>query len=128
MTNQNYHQFKHDQGKPLSAIIMQDFPNAYAAISDVATFGANKYARSSWINVPDALTRYSDAMMRHLNAHHQGHTLDGETGLTHLAHFAWNALAVLELTAKAEKLPVQHDLDPSPYPNIEDDLTASDGA
>ncbi len=48
--------------------------------------------------------RYTDAMMRHLLAMDvDPDGLDPETGLPHLAHIAWNALAVLELQARRKE-------------------------
>ena len=45
-----------------------------------------------------------DAMMRHLLAMDvDPDGLDPETGLPHLAHIAWNALAVLELQARRKE-------------------------
>lgn len=88
---------KHDGGKPLAAIPYQDFPHALSAVVDVATFGAAKYARSSWKSVPNAAQRYADAMHRHMLAQARGERLDPESGLPHCAHIAWNALALAEL-------------------------------
>ena len=90
---------KYDNGKVLASIIIDDFPRALNAVAQIATYGANKYARSSWTTVPDAETRYRDAMVRHQLAFStEGlYSIDEESGLLHLAHFAWNALAILEL-------------------------------
>lgn len=88
---------KYDSGKPIAAVLYQDFPHAISAVVDVATFGAKKYARSSWRTVPDAAQRYADAMHRHMLAHARGERLDPDSGLPHCAHIAWNALALAEL-------------------------------
>jgi hypothetical protein len=88
---------KYDSGKPIAAVLYQDFPQALSAVVDVATFGAKKYARSSWRTVPDAAQRYADAMHRHMLAHARGERLDPDSGLPHCAHIAWNALALAEL-------------------------------
>lgn len=48
--------------------------------------------------------RYLDALVRHLLAMVvDPDGLDPETGLPHLAHVAWNALAVLELQARRKE-------------------------
>lgn len=96
---------KHDGGKPLAAIPYQDFPHAMTAVVDVATFGAAKYARSSWKSVPNAAQRYADAMHRHMLAQARGERLDPESGLPHCAHIAWNALALAELELAAPSVP-----------------------
>lgn len=87
---------KDDGGKALAAILYEDFPHAMQAVIEVASFGARKYARSNWLQVPDALQRYKDALHRHLLAS-QLEPADSESGLPHAAHAAWNVLAVLEL-------------------------------
>ena len=63
----------------------------------VGTFGANKYRDDGWLTVPGGHGRYTDAMLRHHFADAGGEELDGESGMLHAAHRAWNALAVLEL-------------------------------
>ncbi len=55
-------------------------------IIKVLEFGAKKYAPNNWQLVPDAQTRYYDAMMRHIHAWRGGERSDPETGLHHLAH------------------------------------------
>lgn len=84
---------KHDDGKTRMDLLL-DFSNALTAVGEVATMGAGKYEAHSWKTVPDAETRYIAAAMRHLFSN-EG--IDVESGLPHLAHAAWNLLAVLEL-------------------------------
>lgn len=88
---------KYDGGKIIAGVILEDFPNAITGVCEVATFGANKYKRSSWQSVPNAIQRYTDAMMRHQLAKGRGETVDPESGLPHSFHIAWNALAIIEL-------------------------------
>lgn len=52
----------------------------------VLEFGAKKYAPNNWQLVPDAQTRYYDAMQRHIHAWRGGERNDPETELHHLAH------------------------------------------
>lgn len=47
--------------------------------------------------MPRSLARYRDAGDRHRLAGELEHT-DPESGLLHLAHEAWNVLALLEIT------------------------------
>lgn len=88
---------KDDDGKPMMSLIFRDFPRALEAIGEVGTYGARKYAPHGWSTVPDAQQRYSDATMRHMLAYFRGQPADPESGLSHLAHFAWGALCMLEL-------------------------------
>lgn len=94
---------KDDGDKPLAAILYQDFPRALQAVIQVASFGARKYSRHNWLHVLEASTRYEDALHRHLLAA-QIEPVDPDSGLSHKAHAAWNALAILELELReAEK-------------------------
>jgi len=94
---------KYDGGKLLAHIIFEDFPDAIKEVVRVATFGARKYERSSWKTVSNGLQRYSDAKARHFLESAAGVDLDDESGLDHLAHEAWNALATLQLKLEAKK-------------------------
>lgn len=91
---------KLDAGK-VKAGVLADFALALTEVAKVGTFGAEKYTRGGWQEVPNAVERYSDAMWRHLlKARHE--TNDPDSGLTHLSHAAWNALAVLELIKRGD--------------------------
>ena len=94
---------KDDKAKPMAGVLL-DFSRALQAVVDVGTYGAKKYTRTGWATVPEGSQRYTDAMMRHLLAMDvDPDGLDKETGLPHLAHIAWNALAVLELQARRKE-------------------------
>ena len=94
---------KDDKAKPMAGVLL-DFSRALQTVVDVGTYGAKKYTRGSWAVVPEGSQRYLDAMMRHLLAMDvDPDGLDKETGLPHLAHAAWNALAVLELQARRKE-------------------------
>ena len=84
---------KLDSGKVRPALVIQGFRKALLAVSEVGTFGAAKYTDDGWKSVPDGRKRYEDALYRHLLA--EG--VDEQSGLPHLAHAAWNLLAMLEL-------------------------------
>jgi hypothetical protein len=92
---------KMDAGKQLAGVLL-DFSRALGAVADVGTFGANKYCRGGWQSVPNAEERYLDAFMRHL-LKMQRQPIDPDSNLDHLAHIAWNCLAVLELKARREE-------------------------
>lgn len=78
-------------------------------VSKVNTFGTHKYTAAGWRTVPGAIERYKQAFGRHVLAHlresgqmfvggdvQMGFGQDPETGLTHLAHAATNAMMVAE--------------------------------
>lgn len=74
---------KFDTGKPRWSLLPT---RAVQRIIDVLEVGALKYDVDNWKCVPDASTRYYDALMRHVHAWRDGETCDPETGLHHLAH------------------------------------------
>lgn len=94
---------KYDDGKPRAGLMVKDFARALAAVSHVSTMGANKYSAGSWKTVPNAKERYYDAFHRHILADAAGEANDPESGLPHLAHVAWNALALMELALTEAK-------------------------
>lgn len=89
---------KLDAGKtPVFQGLIDYFPRACMAVADVSAHGASKYAWKSWEQVPNAMSRYSDALGRHQLYEAMGQEHDKDSGLAHKAHTAWNALAVLEM-------------------------------
>lgn len=91
---------KFDNDKIRPALVLGDFAQALQQVSAVGKFGAKKYADNNWLSVKDGTKRYQDAMLRHYLAWCTGEVNDPESGLPHLAHMAWNALAVTELIAR----------------------------
>lgn len=87
---------KLDGGKPRPGLVLQSFSKALSAVTDVGTFGANKYTPRGWLSVAHGRDRYNDAMFRHL-LKEENEPFDEDSGLLHSAHTAWNALARLEL-------------------------------
>jgi hypothetical protein len=94
--NQHQAGAKLDNGKVRAGLVLGDFANALLAVSEVGTFGANKYSEHGWLSVDRGLERYTDAFMRHYLKRAAGEEVDPDSGLTHTAHMAWNALAILE--------------------------------
>lgn len=92
---------KLDAGKPpVSRGFLAYFPRAIAAVADVSQYGFEKYkVWGGWRSTAavDAVRRYEDAMARHYMALKRGEVTDPESGRSHRAMVAWNALAVLEL-------------------------------
>lgn len=87
---------KLDNGKPRPHMVLGGFSNALLEVAKVGTYGVTKYTDRSWVGVKDGVNRYQDAMLRHY-LEIANSEYDEETGLLHLAHLAWNALAALEL-------------------------------
>lgn len=79
--------------------------DAIEEIVKVYTMGAEKYADDAWKTIPDAHRRYLAALFRHVAAYERGERLDKESSLSHLAHAAWNAIAILwlDINNKEEK-------------------------
>ena len=88
---------KLDAGKVEMSLLMEGCAKAIYKVAEILTFGAKKYTRNGWQTVDDAERRYTDALYRHLNAIHRGEKIDPESGLSHRAHVACNALFLLEL-------------------------------
>lgn len=89
-------EMKYDDGKIKAAILIEDFALALKEVAAVSTYGDLKYTRSSWKTVPDCEIRYKDAKMRHVIEEGISDK-DDESELYHLAHEAWNCLALLQL-------------------------------
>ena len=89
---------KYDEGKSMVGTLINVFPEALMAIGKCIEFGTHKYPNpNNWKKVKGANKRYQDSLMRHLIKHNAGDIIDEETKLLHLAHMAWNALAILQL-------------------------------
>lgn len=88
---------KYDNEKVQPLLILKDMARAIKAVSEVSTFGAKKYTEGGWLKVPNAVNRYENAGHRHMLDRYCGIECDEESRLLHLAHEAWNKLAVLEL-------------------------------
>lgn len=96
---------KYDQEKPNLALVFGGFSRALLDVGYVGTFGAKKYSPNGWKLVPDLQDRYSSALLRHMFAVLSNEEFDSETGRHHLAHVAWNALALLEDKFTTRHLP-----------------------
>lgn len=93
---------KFDGDKVRFELLWQGCPRVLEGVAAVLTFGAKKYAAHSWQKVPDAINRYTAAMLRHMNAIAKGETHDPESGLPHVDHIACNALFLGELHRLAQ--------------------------
>ena len=93
---------KYDNGKNRMGLMCENFSRALWEVAKISTFGANKYGDNTWQKLSNPKERYMDALCRHLFQHLQGEKVDDESGLLHLQHMCWNALALLEFELKSE--------------------------
>lgn len=95
---------KYDNGKPMAGTLTDVFSRALMAVGACIEYGTHKYPDpKNWQLVDNGIKRYRDAMVRHLLKYNAGIDKDEETGLPHLAHMCWNALAILELYMQEHK-------------------------
>lgn len=87
---------KFDAGKPDWSLMPEE---ALEEVLNVLMLGKRKYSGWNWLDNADgvSLTRYYNALERHLKAAKRGQDLDPETNLLHLAHMACNCLFLITL-------------------------------
>lgn len=98
---------KHDQGKLLFGCFTQGLASVIKGVVAVLTYGAMKYKRDSWQQVPNARERYMDALDRHLNSMNMGEIKDQESGLPHIFHVICNAMFVAHFDLKEITAPYE---------------------
>jgi hypothetical protein len=86
---------KYDAGKARISLLSSD---AIIEVAKVATMGAQKYDDNNWRGGMK-WSRLMDAAERHLLTYNKGDRIDEESGLSHLAHVAWNIMALLDYEA-----------------------------
>jgi hypothetical protein len=67
--------------------------DALEQVAQVSSFGSRKYAARNW-ELGMSWSRMVGSLLRHLYARMRGERLDPDSNLPHLAHAAWNALAL----------------------------------
>ena len=93
---------KYDNGKAPVAEFLLDFAPEIMQVAKVWQFGAEKYEKSNWKKVDNGKTRYMNALMRHLLLSDY-EPVDEESGMSHLVHVVFNALAVLHFEAEEQE-------------------------
>lgn len=88
-------------------------PSAIKELAKVFTKGAEKYAPRNWEKGME-WSKVLASLKRHTAAFEQGEDYDNESGLYHMAHAAWNALALVSYY----KLYPQGDDRPHHYLNV----------
>lgn len=91
---------KYDGEKPRLNLLMQEVPYGLEQLALSLQLGEAKYGRGNWRNVENKEDRYLAALLRHLVAYNKGERLDKESGLSHLAHVACNAMFLLDNEAR----------------------------
>lgn len=69
-------------------------PFAVEQLAKVFTKGAEKYAPNNWLKGLPWM-EVAASMKRHIAAFEKGEDFDEESGLLHIAHAAWNAMALI---------------------------------
>jgi hypothetical protein len=82
---------RYNEGKPPMELIP---PEALWSLAEVLALGAKKYARRNWERGMSWSTVYA-CLFRHLLKWFQGEDKDAESGLSHLDHVLWNAMALV---------------------------------
>ena len=73
------------------------FPKAMEALARVCEAGGRKYCKGNFRLGGKPDDEYYGCAMRHIMKAHNGEPHDLESGGLHLAHAAWNILALIEL-------------------------------
>lgn len=95
---------KYDDGKLRWDLLPLD---VVEKLVEIYEFGANKYGENNWRTIENGYKRCRAAMFRHLTAYDKGEHVDSESGKSHLAHAAWNALSMVFFAEReSEKPPV----------------------
>lgn len=81
---------KHDDGKNRWDLLPFD---AVEKVVEIYTFGAAEYGENTWQNVEEE--RYWAALLRHICAARKGEKFDEKSKKLHIAHAAWNCLALI---------------------------------
>lgn len=90
---------KYDSAKPRPELLPVD---ALLAVTEVLAYGAKKYTTETdsgddnWRRPGFSWRRLLGSSLRHLLAFMRGEDKDPESGLSHLAHLACNAMFLLE--------------------------------
>ena len=90
-----------NEGKPELGRLLE-FGSALDKLVKVMEQGAVKYADGNWLLGGKPDREYIDSALRHMQAFSSGEDFDPDIGTHHLAHAAWNLLALLRLNLDFE--------------------------
>lgn len=89
-------------------------PTALEEIAKVYTYGTEKYSDNNWWKAFNWRKDTFGCITRHINKWLRGEKRDDESGLHHLAHAAWNCIALYEFErnnlGKDDRIPYCLDL------------------
>lgn len=92
-----------DDGKKADlAGLFRSFAPVLDDLARLTSFGEKKYSPLGWREQKDGESRYAAAALRHLSAHISGERCDPESGMSHLVHAAWSAMAAKYLNTNDE--------------------------
>lgn len=74
-------------------------PHALRILAKVAAMGGEKYSRGNFMKGYAWSLNFA-AMNRHMLAFWEGEDVDPESGLSHMAHAAWHALALVTFSTR----------------------------
>jgi hypothetical protein len=76
---------------------------ALRSVAEILTFGAEKYGANNWQNIDDGYNLFWGALLRHKTLKDMGEEFDKESGKSHDAHIACNALFMLYYSLQKQK-------------------------
>jgi len=91
---------KYDEGKPRPALVLGEFIKPLMEVVKVGTDGAKVHGENNWKLVPS--WKYKEALLRHIMSWLNNESHAEDTGSHHLAHAAWNCLALLWFELKEQ--------------------------
>lgn len=75
----------------------------FRGVVAVGSYGARKYERDNWLHVADGVSRYYEAVGRHVLDIICGEWIDAESGLPNIYHVFWGILAAGELVRRQKE-------------------------
>lgn len=86
---------RYNDGKPELHYLVS-FPSAAEALASVCKYGEGKYSAYNYLKGAP-LSQYLSSGLRHLFAFWRGEDRDPESGCSHLGHFLWNTVMLVEM-------------------------------
>lgn len=89
-------------GKVKMELVEEGFPHLYHSLATMMTWAGDikGYKPHDWWNMPGGVEQFKAAEARHKNKRLRGEERDDESGLLHLVHEAFNAMAAAEVALR----------------------------